>query len=258
MIIERSSMIANYYKERWATHIPKCLGDDPSRLRFIRWWIHTLSFNPRFRPSILDFGCGSGWMTTELAKLGDARGVDIEITEAHKNHPDINFIQADVLKDDLSGQYDFVVSSEVIEHLPGEIYKQAYLKKVYDLLKPSGYLILTTPNRPIVERLFDTLPRAKKHRQPVEDWLDKEELEALVSTYFHQILHFGSSGYCPMLLRENQISNAAWFVFYNTIGEHLLYDWPAELKGAVRILLGYDFQKWLHWRGLYFALVARK
>lgn len=44
---------------------------------------------------------------------------------------------------DLSGPYEVVVSSEVIEHLPAP---RTFLRRVADLLEPEGLLILTTPN----------------------------------------------------------------------------------------------------------------
>ena len=45
--------------------------------------------------------------------------------------------------------FDVVVSQEVIAHVPDQA---AYLEKAADVLRRDGYLIITTPNKFVVDR----------------------------------------------------------------------------------------------------------
>jgi SAM-dependent methyltransferase len=73
-------------------------------------------------------------------------------------------------------QFDLVVSSEVIEHVPDH---GAYIKTVEAILKPGGYLVLTTPNR----RLKRAWDKAQAGEQSIENWLSPPELRALLGGF---------------------------------------------------------------------------
>ena len=71
-------------------------------------------------------------------------GVDIDKIEVEKmKEAGYNVICMDVEKLNLNKKFDVVVGGEIIEHLnnPG-----LFLESVKKVLKPNGYLILTTPN----------------------------------------------------------------------------------------------------------------
>lgn len=97
---------------------------------------------------ILDAGCGSGVMTAYLSSLGhQARGFDQStsgIAVARKAFPNTRFDLKSVYEDyrSLEPEVSVVISFEVIEHLtrPSEM-----LARAYQVLAPSGVLILSTP-----------------------------------------------------------------------------------------------------------------
>ena len=74
-------------------------------------------------------------------------GVDLSedgIVIARKAHPKVRFEVASVYDDlhSMIDEVDVVVSSEVIEHL---YYPQRYLDNMMSLIRPGGFIILTTP-----------------------------------------------------------------------------------------------------------------
>jgi 2-polyprenyl-3-methyl-5-hydroxy-6-metoxy-1,4-benzoquinol methylase len=136
-------------------------------------------------PKIIDFGCGTGWLTERLAQFGPATGVDLAenvIAAAQSRAPQIRFLAGDLLHLPLpSAYYDLVVSQEVIAHIPDQL---AYLDRAADLLKPRGYLIITTPNKFVMDR-SNWPPQPPEH---IEHWLTMRNLKRLLHRRF-RILH---------------------------------------------------------------------
>jgi SAM-dependent methyltransferase len=81
---------------------------------------------------VLDYGCAFGQMTKELSRYANATGYDYSRTaveQAQKMHPDLIFTS-----DIPQRQFDFVVSSNVLEHYEdpvGEMRNQLKLAKDY-------------------------------------------------------------------------------------------------------------------------------
>lgn len=124
---------------------------------------------------ICDLGCGTGWISSELARVGSVTGVDLSpegIKIARERWPGIEFEVADILSYRPEKSFDLVVSSEVIEHVED---KAGYFETVDRILKPQGFLILTTPNG-------DVWKRWPHHRQLLELWPTRRELMSLVKT----------------------------------------------------------------------------
>jgi len=98
--------------------------------------------------TILDVGCGNGYIAFQLEAMGhNVIGIDASedgIAIARKAHPEMRF-EVHSAYDDLTGfvaDVDVVVSSEVIEHL----YRpKIFLENAFKVLRPGGYIILTTP-----------------------------------------------------------------------------------------------------------------
>ena len=71
-------------------------------------------------PEILDFGCGTGWFTAELSRLGRATGIDLSegaIAQAKATYPHIPFIAANLFETSFPAErFDVVVSQEVLAH----------------------------------------------------------------------------------------------------------------------------------------------
>jgi SAM-dependent methyltransferase len=103
---------------------------------------------PKEALTILDVGCGNGYIAQKLADMGyTVVGIDASeegITIAKKAFPNVRF-EAYSAYDDLRpvvGAVDVVVASEVIEHL---FRPTLFLNNVAAVLRPGGSLILTTP-----------------------------------------------------------------------------------------------------------------
>ncbi|MBA2176778.1 class I SAM-dependent methyltransferase [Halobacillus locisalis] len=104
---------------------------------------------------VLDLSCGAGYGTHMVAKhrkdqVDEVIGADLdkEIIDYAKGayyHPNSSFIVEDAtnrtLKDKI-GTFDVVLSFETYEHIEDE---EKLLANYYDLLKPGGSLIVSTP-----------------------------------------------------------------------------------------------------------------
>jgi 2-polyprenyl-3-methyl-5-hydroxy-6-metoxy-1,4-benzoquinol methylase len=99
--------------------------------------------------NILEVGCGFGYLTYALIKCGyNAKGIDVSktaITDAIKRFGE-HYYNVDVEKyaRTTTERYDIIVATEVIEHVPDVI---SFLTSLKSLLKHSGKIILTTPNK---------------------------------------------------------------------------------------------------------------
>jgi len=101
--------------------------------------------------SVLDLGCGEGYGTARLAKnVGQIVGLDVErsvIERAGRKYGAANcrFECYDGLRLPFADQaFDGVVSFQVLEHVP---HAAQYVAEAARVLRASGRLILTTPNR---------------------------------------------------------------------------------------------------------------
>jgi 2-polyprenyl-3-methyl-5-hydroxy-6-metoxy-1,4-benzoquinol methylase len=133
------------------------------------------------RPTILDLGCGTGWFANELAQLGPTTGIDLSeeaIAKARSQFPQVAF-EAGNLYDMLLPErhFDVVVSQEVIAHVPDQ---RGYLEIAARVLRPGGYLVVTTPNRFVHERT-QMPPQPPGH---IEDWLTPKALKRLLQPRF--------------------------------------------------------------------------
>ncbi|HKQ98883.1 MAG TPA: class I SAM-dependent methyltransferase [Candidatus Polarisedimenticolia bacterium] len=102
---------------------------------------------------VLDFGCGTGVMITRpLARLGhDVVGIDIDavsIRQANRLNADpalanLRYVVGRLEAQPWEGEFDAVVASEVLEHIPDPA---AFLNLLARCLKREGLLLLTVPN----------------------------------------------------------------------------------------------------------------
>jgi ubiquinone/menaquinone biosynthesis C-methylase UbiE len=103
--------------------------------------------------SILDAGCGRGFYVKLFAKLEGIRtiaGVDInpdyvaQAKEITNNFPQVQIQHASLeTLPFANASFDFIVCSEVIEHVPDE---SKVLRELHRVLKPGGTLVVTVPN----------------------------------------------------------------------------------------------------------------
>ena len=104
---------------------------------------------PKPPQRLIDLGCGNGALSSKLQTAGmivtGIEGTESGVDRARQAYPDVTFIQHELgtpLPDTLQGQFDVVVSAEVIEHLffPRELFARAR-----EALGSSGMLLVTTP-----------------------------------------------------------------------------------------------------------------
>jgi 2-polyprenyl-3-methyl-5-hydroxy-6-metoxy-1,4-benzoquinol methylase len=97
---------------------------------------------------LLDAGCGTGWLSVEAFHRG-ARVTSMDLgpkllAEVEKKVTSRRVVGSVLDIPFPANYFDFVVCSEVIEHLP---LKQIALDELYRVLKPGGTIVISTPNR---------------------------------------------------------------------------------------------------------------
>jgi SAM-dependent methyltransferase len=134
------------------------------------------------RPArILDLGCGTGWLTEELASFGEAVGVELSegaVALARQRYRRARFMAGDALRMPLPvASFDVVVSQEVIAHVSDQ---SAYVDVVARALVPDGHLVLTTANKFVNDRI-GWPPSPAGH---IEQWLSAKALTRLLQPQF--------------------------------------------------------------------------
>jgi 2-polyprenyl-3-methyl-5-hydroxy-6-metoxy-1,4-benzoquinol methylase len=154
---------------------------------------------------VLDAGCGCGYGSYYLAENGARKVIGIDISEealqfakSHYIKDNVEFERMDAVKLLFeSNSFDVVVSFEVIEHVRDY---ERYLREIRRVLKPSGVLILSTPNKK-----FSTLPDCET---PTWKWHTKEfyprELKQILKDYFEQVEVLGLHVINQQFLREQK------------------------------------------------------
>jgi 2-polyprenyl-3-methyl-5-hydroxy-6-metoxy-1,4-benzoquinol methylase len=168
--------------------------------------------------SICDLGCGNGHISGRLAALGyNVTGVDASesgIKIARRSYPKAEFIEALIdrnLGDKISaGNFDLVISSDVIEHLyrPSDL-----LESAVSLLKPRGQVLMGTPYHGYFKNLvLAATGKMDAHFSALHDgghikFFSVKTLSTLMSGHGFEDLSFTYYGRAP-LLWKNMICHA--------------------------------------------------
>lgn len=100
--------------------------------------------------SVLEVGCGEGFVTSSLARaFPEARvlGTDFSplvIEDARSKHPDLEFQSCSIYDSASLGKFDLVVGCEVLEHLDDP---DRALRAVS--AAATGYVLVTVPREPL-------------------------------------------------------------------------------------------------------------
>ena len=133
------------------------------------------------RGKVLDYGCGVGNYSRDLARRGcEVWGVDAnvarlkeaeELTEAAGLTDRCHFVEVAIAEKQLpfeDGHFDAIFASEVIEHVPDMLSFIGELKRV---LRKDGTLYLTTPNGVSYRHVTKNLIwRPSKRIPQIESW----------------------------------------------------------------------------------------
>jgi 2-polyprenyl-3-methyl-5-hydroxy-6-metoxy-1,4-benzoquinol methylase len=108
----------------------------------------SLYANAETNASFIDVGCGTGDLLNRVAKTYPnfkLQGIDLQDFNPNDKERKWKIVEQDLNRNFSTtlDKFDFVVSSEVIEHLENP---RAYIRELSNLLKENGKLIITTPN----------------------------------------------------------------------------------------------------------------
>ena len=140
-------------------------------------------------PRILDLGCATGWMTKMLSEFGPAEGVDLSeaaIEIAKSRFPGIQYRAGDLYEISLASEpVDVVVCQEVIPHVSDQA---LLIRRIAEVIKPGGYLIITAANKFVMDRVRDSDGIVGVGDEDPEDhikkWLDMKGLKGLLADEF--------------------------------------------------------------------------
>jgi len=229
-----------FYDTYWAERSGKLNPHEIVRLQKIREAYELIRKDGSIAdsPAICDLGCGVGWLSAELANLGSVTGVDLSpegVRMASERWPHIQFVAADILSWRPGQEFDLVVSSEVMEHIPD---KHRFADTIGSILRNRGYLILTTPNKPAKRGFF----AAGHHPQVIEDWSSTRELRDLFAPNFEILRH------------ETFVMDFAYTGIYRVTSA------PKVLQGltGLRLIGAYNALRRAAGMGLYQVLVAKR
>ncbi|MFW6012077.1 MAG: class I SAM-dependent methyltransferase [bacterium] len=102
-------------------------------------------------PRILDLGCGQGHITDRIRQVtheAEVTGLDYSVSAieyAHERFPKTSFAVGDARDNLFAPRYfDIVVCNNLWEHVPDPL---SLLGRIIQVLKPGGYLVMSTPSR---------------------------------------------------------------------------------------------------------------
>ncbi|HEX8900663.1 class I SAM-dependent methyltransferase [Vitreimonas sp.] len=131
---------------------------------------------------LIEVGCGAGWLCPALKPFGRVTATDLSphvLGRASERVPDVRFIAGDFMALDIEpASFDVVVTLEVLSHVADH---RAFVEKLHTILRPGGFLMLATQNRPVLERFNDV---AAPQPGQLRRWFDRSELETLLDPFF--------------------------------------------------------------------------
>jgi 2-polyprenyl-6-hydroxyphenyl methylase/3-demethylubiquinone-9 3-methyltransferase len=173
--------------------------------------VRTLTGDTRIQ-TVLDAGCGNGRLTGRLAALGlHMSGFDVSesgIAHASTAVPGVTFKVASGYQDlrELFGQvFDACVCVEVVEHLYDP---RTFIHRVHDVLRPDGWLIVTTPYHGYLKNLALAVSgQLDRHFDPLWDgghikFWSRRSLTALLEECGFRIVRFEGAGRVPLLWKS--------------------------------------------------------
>jgi 2-polyprenyl-3-methyl-5-hydroxy-6-metoxy-1,4-benzoquinol methylase len=179
---------------------------------------------------VLDLGCGEGYGTHFLSShVRTITGLDVDekvVEHAKQKYGqggNCTYSVYDGLKIPFeAGQFDAVISFQVVEHAPDE---QAFVKEAARVLKPGGKFILTTPNK---------ATRLLPYEKPFNEFHIREyyphELRELLKQAFADVSVFGVMADDRIVQMENERIKRIHENLANRVKKWV----PSGIRSAVR------------------------
>jgi SAM-dependent methyltransferase len=157
------------YDRRWANegYSAENIGYTPSFLKFMADGVSGLKLGRP--PRALEVGCGNGFFSGQLAKLGcEVTGIDLSpagLRLAQSRYPDVTFTAHDLTQPlpFVQATFDLVWCSEVLEHLFSPLGTVTEISRV---LRPGGTFLCTVPFHGLIKNLGIALFAFEKHYDP--------------------------------------------------------------------------------------------
>lgn len=200
-------------EEEFYTHLftknPSWSSTEGNEEELIRWKeikveIEKLEFR-NHKLSILEIGCGRGWLCNKLLAYGKVVGIDPikpVIKFAKKKFRNVTFFSetpSSFLYKNPESKFDLIISTEVIEHVKD---KNSFVLDINKLLKMNGVVILTTPR---LEHYQDFVKAfGDDPNQPIEEWISEAQLKSLFKNNGFSIL---SKRFFSPLVKNNETIN---------------------------------------------------
>lgn len=156
-----------------------------SRNRIIRFLIKKYLLSPAGdQMSLLEVGCGTGYVLKGLSELKNLRlvGADVHLEGlkyARMRLPDVELIQLDVSRMPFESEFDAVGLFDVLEHIEND---EQVLKGVHHVLKPRGTLFVTVPQHQFLWSRVDEMAGHKRRYSGIA-------LETLLKNQGFEIIH---------------------------------------------------------------------
>jgi len=138
-------MAAVYTTEITSESIP---SDNPIHQRLLRPYV----LAPQYvKGDLLEVGCGEGrgidWLLPAINSYTAIDKIAPVIEKLQRKYPGAKFLSGNIppLAPFADESFDSVVSFQVIEHIQDD---RLFLKEIHRVLRPGGFALITTPNKP--------------------------------------------------------------------------------------------------------------
>lgn len=183
------------------------------------------------RGTVLDYGCGPGYLLGELLDSGiEAAGLDFspetvrKVSERFHGHPSFRGAFVPEKLKDSSRRFNVITVLEVVEHLYDEQLGRL-LVDLPDLLAPQGMVVFTTPNEEDLEKSSLLCPVTGEvfHRwQHVRSW-SQESLVRYLQARDYQVLECFTTNFRGGLSKAKNRGalGSRWAVLRSEVGRRL-------------------------------------
>lgn len=242
---DRAHQVIRYYDQLWSKGYPieplYGWGYHQSRIHSIIFRLLRSRINKE--TLVLEVGCGQGDLTSKLSELeGKLVAFDISrigiLKTRERVSSDCNLSISDATKLPFkSNQFDIVIISEVLEHI---VAQQKCINELDRVIKPGGFLILTTPNaggfhRTFIKVIYKLLNKPFKPSSQILDHpLYPSELHRMLSPSFQIEMNFGFIYTLPFI---EKVKCKNIILLNNHISEYIEQKHLLSNEGLYQVLL---------------------